>query len=178
MNDKNVIFETERLLLRNWRGEDAKQLYELAKDPLVGPAAGWNPHQSVEESENIINTVFNFPTVYAIILKETGEIIGCIGFLFDENLCKDSSEALMGYWLGVDYWDKGYMTEAVNECIRYAFNDLKLTRIWCGNFKENTRSAHVQEKCGFKYHHTEKDNNWSDEVKEVIINSLTAITER
>ena len=68
MNDKNVIIETERLLLRNWRGEDAKQLYELAKDPLVGPAAGWNPHKSVVESENIINTVFNFPTVYAITL--------------------------------------------------------------------------------------------------------------
>lgn len=45
--------ETERLLLRPWREADAECLYEYAKDPAVGPIAGWNPHTSAEESRFI-----------------------------------------------------------------------------------------------------------------------------
>lgn len=172
-NTKMKKLETERLLLRSWNVEDAGRLYELAKDSEVGPSAGWEPHQSVEESRNIIQTVFNKPTIYAVVLKATGQIIGCCGFFFDKMTCKDESEALMGYWLGVEYWGKGYTTEAAKECIRYAFEVLGLSKMWCGNFVENTRSARVQEKLGFQYHHTETNNNWSgDTTKITVINCL------
>ena len=40
--------ETERLVLRPWREDDAESLYKYAKDPEVGRAAGWKPHGSVE----------------------------------------------------------------------------------------------------------------------------------
>lgn len=50
--------ETKRLVLRPFQIEDAKQLYELAKDINVGANAGWPPHKSVEESKKIIETVF------------------------------------------------------------------------------------------------------------------------
>lgn len=169
---RKIILQTERLILRHWNEDDAPRLYELAKDPQIGPAAGWEPHKSVEESLAIINTVFNVPTIFAIVLKESGQVIGCVGFTYDKHLCKHETETLMGYWIGTEYWGNGYVTEAVRECIRYAFDDLKLTRIWCGNFKENASSARVQEKCGFKYDHTETDDNWSNEVKIVIINYL------
>lgn len=164
------MLETKRLILRNWVDEDAERLYELAKDPQVGPAAGWEPHQSVEESLETIRTVFHSDTIYAIILKSTGELIGCIGFCYDENLCKSEKETLLGYWLGTDYWNHGYITEATQECIRHAFEDLDIQTIWCGNFSENKRSARVQEKCGFIYHHTENSDNYSGEMKTVIIN--------
>jgi RimJ/RimL family protein N-acetyltransferase len=164
--------ETERLLLRHWQEEDAKRLYELAKDPQVGPAAGWNPHKSVEESREIIQTVFDKPTIYSVVLIETGDVIGCCGFFYDESLCQDESEALLGYWIGTEYWGKGYTTEAARECIRYAFEELRLKRMWCGNFVENARSARVQEKLGFKYHHTQTDNHFSDEEKTTVINIL------
>ena len=49
--------ETERLILRRWRIEDAPSMYELAKDPDVGPIAGWPPHKNVEESRSVIETV-------------------------------------------------------------------------------------------------------------------------
>lgn len=50
---RNMDMETERLLLRPWREADAECLYEYAKDPAVGPIAGWNPHTSAEESRFI-----------------------------------------------------------------------------------------------------------------------------
>ena len=43
-----MILKTERLILRSWHENDASQLYELAKDPRVGPPAGWPVHESVE----------------------------------------------------------------------------------------------------------------------------------
>ena len=46
--------ETERLILRPWRLEDLKDLYQYAKNPEVGPNAGWKPHENLEESRKIL----------------------------------------------------------------------------------------------------------------------------
>lgn len=72
---------TERLILRPWRDTDAADLYEYARDPRVGPIAGWPVHTSVEESTEIIRTVFNQPEVYALQNREDGRAIGCVGIL-------------------------------------------------------------------------------------------------
>ena len=72
--------ETERILLRYWQESDAEALFKYASDPDVGPRAGWPAHKSVEESREIIRTFFHNDTTWAIVLKETGEAIGCIGY--------------------------------------------------------------------------------------------------
>ena len=73
--------ETKRIILRPWRESDAEILFKWASDPDVGPRAGWPPHKSVEESLEIIRTVFNDATnTWAIELKETGEAIGAMGY--------------------------------------------------------------------------------------------------
>ena len=54
-----MTLETERLILRRWEESDAEDLYEYARDPEVGPPAGWPPHQSVDESREVIRTVFS-----------------------------------------------------------------------------------------------------------------------
>lgn len=64
-----MIFETERLILRPWCEEDASDLYMQAKDPQVGPAAGWPVHTSVENSREIIKTVLSEKEVYAVAVK-------------------------------------------------------------------------------------------------------------
>ena len=51
---EEMILTTERLVLRRWTESDAESLYEYAKDPDVGPIAGWPPHKSVEESLEVI----------------------------------------------------------------------------------------------------------------------------
>ena len=54
------MLETKRLILRRWEESDAESLYEYAKDPDVGPIAGWPPHQSIEESKEIIKNGFHW----------------------------------------------------------------------------------------------------------------------
>ena len=53
------LYETDRILLRPWRESDAEALFKYASDPEVGPRAGWPPHKSVEESLEIIRTIFS-----------------------------------------------------------------------------------------------------------------------
>ena len=61
-----MVIHTERLTLRPWREADAASLFTYASDPDVGPAAGWPPHRSIEESREIIRTVFTAPHTFAI----------------------------------------------------------------------------------------------------------------
>ncbi|MCQ2299530.1 MAG: GNAT family N-acetyltransferase [Bacteroidales bacterium] len=168
-----MTLETERLILRPWKPDDAERLFLLAKDPDVGPAAGWNPHLSVAESRDVIDTIFHLPTIYAVVLKESGEVIGCCGTMPDPTLSSNDREQLLGYWIGKPYWDDGYATEAAQKTIHHAFRDLGLSVIWCGCFAENTKSLRVQEKLGFVIHHIEQENtSWSDEPRNVIITRL------
>lgn len=157
-----MILETERLILRPWQDSDAESLYEYAKDPRVGPIAGWPVHTSVENSREIIRDVLAVPETYAVCLKADGAAIGSIGLMIGENsnIGLPDTEAEIGYWLGVSFWGQGLIPEAVRELIRYSFEDLKLEKLWCGYFDGNEKSRRVQEKCGFKYHHTNKNIHW------------------
>ena len=152
-----VILETERLLLRPWRESDAPELYRYAKDPVVGPAAGWPPHTDVENSREIIRTVLSAPETYAVVLKETGLPVGSVGIMRRPHgsARMKRREAEIGYWIGVPYWGRGLIPEAVHALLCRCFGELGCTGVWCGYFEGNERSRRVQEKCGFVYHHTE-----------------------
>ena len=148
-----ACLETERLVLRPWDDGDAEELYRYAKDPAVGPIAGWPPHTSVENSREIIRDVLSAAETYAVVLKETGKPIGCVGLLFGENanLTLGNEEAELGYWLGVPYWGQGIIPEACRELIRHGFEELGLNTIWCGNCEGNSNSQRVWEKLGFVF---------------------------
>lgn len=157
-----MYLETERLVLRPWLDSDAESLYEYAKDPEVGPIAGWPPHTSVENSREIIANVLSADKTFAVCLKEDNKAIGSIGLMTGSasNLGLPDTEGEIGYWIGVPFWGRGLIPEAVRELIRYGFEDLKLEKIWCGYFEGNIKSRRVQEKCGFIYHHTNEDVYW------------------
>ncbi|MBP5272123.1 MAG: GNAT family N-acetyltransferase [Clostridia bacterium] len=150
------MLETERLILRLWEASDAGDLFRFASDERVGPAAGWRPHTSVEDSRQIIREVLSFPETYAIVFKETGTVIGSIGLMQGKqsHLELSEDEAELGFWVAVPYWGQGIMTEAATELIRHGFEDLGLSRIYCGYFEGNERSAAVQRKLGFQYRKT------------------------
>ena len=145
-----MILETKRLTLRPWRESDAEDLYIYASDPEVGPPAGWPPHTSVENSREIIRAVLSAPETYAVCLKENGKPIGSIGF-HRNDLAQSDDEYELGYWIGKPFWGQGYIPEASREMLRYAFEDLKMNRIWCGYYDGNEKSRRVQEKLGFVY---------------------------
>lgn len=153
---------TPRLILRPWQESDTEDLYEYAKDPLVGPIAGWPPHTSIENSCEIIKTVLSVPYTYAVVLKDTNKVIGSIGAMIGKksNLDINDDEFEIGYWVGVPYWGKGIIPEATQEILRYCFEELHLSKAWCGYFDGNEKSYRVQTKCGFTYHHTNESVHW------------------
>lgn len=172
-----MIFETERLILRPWKESDAADLYCCAKDPAVGPIAGWPPHTSVENSREIIENVLSAPETYAVVLKETGHPVGSIGLMAgaQSNLDIGGDEGEIGYWIGVPYWGRGLIPEAVRELLSYGFKTLELKKIWCGYFDGNEKSRRVQEKCGFLYHHTNKERKW-ELMNDIRTEHITCLT--
>lgn len=150
------VLETKRLVLRPWQEGDAANLYQYAKDPAVGPIAGWPPHTSVENSLEIIKSVLSAPETYAVCLKGNHAAIGSIGLKFGSatDMTDKEDECELGYWLGKPYWGCGFIPEAAEAVIRHGFEDLGLQGIWCGYYEGNERSKRVQEKCGFIHHHT------------------------
>lgn len=148
--------ETNRLILRRWKESDAEDLYELARDPAVGPIAGWPAHQSVEESRDVIQNVFCGAEAYAVCWKGDGRAIGAIELKLNghTDMTDRDDECELGYWLGKPFWGQGIMPEAVREVLRHAFEDLGMKKVWCGYYEGNTKSRRVQEKCGFRYQRT------------------------
>ena len=147
--------ETKRLILRRWEESDAEALYEYARDPDVGPIAGWPPHKSVEESRNIIRTVFTGSEDYAVCLKEDNKAIGAISLKLNghTDMTDRDDECELGYWLGKPFWGQGLIPEAAKEILRHAFEDLNMRTVWCGYYEGNEKSRRVQEKCGFRFVH-------------------------
>ena len=179
-----MILETERMILRPWEESDAQDLYRYASNPEVGPIAGWPVHTSVENSREIIRDVLSAPETYAVVLKETagpgaetGHAVGSIGLMIGKasNFGLPDTEGEIGYWIGAPFWGRGLIPEAVREMLRYGFEDLKLSKIWCAYFDGNEKSKRAQEKCGFIYDHTNTDVYWElmDDIRTEHISSLT-----
>ena len=122
----------------------------FAKNPNVGPIAGWPPHESIDDSLNIIKTVFSKRETYAIIKDDIP--IGCVGLLFhpDTNHWWGEGSAELGYWIAEEYWGNGYATESSKALIEHVFNDLDVKTIYATYRTENIRSKRVLEKDVFK----------------------------
>ena len=146
---------TQRLILRPWQESDAQSLYEYAKDPEVGPPAGWPPHTSVENSREIIRNVLSAPETYAVCLRD-GKAIGSVGLKLKgyTDMTDRDDECELGYWIGKPFWGQGLIPEAARELLRYAFEGLNMRSVWCGYYEGNEKSRRVQQKLGFVYHHT------------------------
>ena len=104
-----MTLTTERLVLRHWTEADAESLYEYAKDPDVGPVAGWNPHKNVEESLEVIKSVFTGAECYAVCERETNRAIGAVELKLNgyTDMTEREDECELGYWLGKPFWGRG-----------------------------------------------------------------------
>lgn len=153
-----MIHYTERLILRPWEDSDADFLFNYAKDERVGPATGWPPHKSIEESRRIIADILSVPETYAVVPQSVGHAVGSISIMRknQSNIDLNENDAEIGYWIGVAFWGQGLIPEAVRKLTDYAFNVLHIDNLWCMYFDNNIKSKRVQEKCGFKYHHTQE----------------------
>lgn len=145
--------ETARIILRPWQEDDAEVLFKYASDPELGPLAGWPPHNSVDESREVIRTIFSKEGMWAVVWKATGEPIGCVGYLSasDSNLAIEADTAEVGYWIARPYWGKGICTEALHLVIDHCFKEKGFATLWGCYFPDNPASGRVMEKCGFEF---------------------------
>ncbi len=151
-----MILTTKRLKLRPWREQDAEALYFYARDPEVGPSAGWRPHANAVESLALIRTVLNGPACFAICEAGCDVPIGAAELRLNghTDMTQRDDECELGYWLGKPFWGRGYMPEAAAALLDYGFSQLHMTTVWCGYYDGNNKSRRVQQKLGFLYHHT------------------------
>lgn len=150
----NIRIETDRLVLRAWRESDVHDLYEYASVEGVGEKAGWNHHQSLDESRRILGSFIKHKKTFAMELKENGKVVGSLGLEprdEDAGLDEVLQGREIGYVLSKDYWNRGLMSEAVTAVICYCFDVLDYDYLTCGHFDHNDRSRRVVEKCGFRF---------------------------
>ncbi|EOK5722061.1 GNAT family N-acetyltransferase [Vibrio vulnificus] len=146
------VIESERLILRPFSLSDAKRVSELAGDKQISEMTANIPYPySISDAENWIRThaelfLSGKGIVYAIVLKESSELIGAISFPKLEN-----GLGILGYWLGVPYWGCGYATEASKFLILFSKKHYGLTRLKVMHLVENERSKSVIKKLGVKY---------------------------
>lgn len=163
-----MTLTTERLTLRPFREDDVEALYAYSKDEAVGRDAGWKPHESLMESSDILHLVFlDQPTVWAVERQSDRCLMGSVGLITDSARQYGSARSL-GYALGVDYWGRGYMTEAVRAVVRFGFGYMGLDLISATCYPDNPASRRVLEKCGFAYEGTlhRADLLYNGEIKD------------
>jgi [ribosomal protein S5]-alanine N-acetyltransferase len=163
--------ELERLLLRPFSKEDSKRVQLLAGDKSVVAGAINLPHPySDGMAESWINThedafIKGNSLILAISLKDSGMLIGSIGLYINGK----NEHAELGYWIGTDYWGKGYCSEAVAGIVNYGFGHLKLQKIFANFISNNHASEKVLAKNGFlkegyfKKHIKYNDRFWDSE---------------
>ena len=151
------VIKTKRLMLRPFQKGDAEEMYQnWAHDPEVTKYLTWTPHKSVEETKAICalwEEEAKKPNVYHWAMVYAGELIGDITLL---NVGY-SETGIVGYCMAKKFWGKGLMTEAFQEVIRFAFEEVGLHRIEGMHVKQNSGSSRVMEKCGLKYEGTKRD---------------------
>ncbi len=142
--------ETKRTILRNWKPEDATDIYAYASNPKVGPMAGWKPHETLEESKEILSLFLKEKETLAIELKSTHKVIGSVG-LHHRTYAEFGDILELGYVLSENYWGQGIMPEVVQAVLSYAFMDCGHDRIFVAHFSNNSQSKRVIEKSGFHF---------------------------
>ncbi|MBQ8136259.1 MAG: GNAT family N-acetyltransferase [Clostridia bacterium] len=150
------VLETDRLKLRPLRMADAHDLFDYAQDPQVSKHVLWRAHTSIQHSRQFIREIrrqyrSGFPGSFAIEWKAQRKMIGTIGYMW---LNHDFHSCEIGYSLSRDYWNKGIMTEALKEVIRYTFETMHINRIEAMYEVDNPASGRVMEKAGMRYEGT------------------------
>ena len=151
--------KTTRLRLRPFTLEDAPLVQQLAGDSRIADTTGSVPHPYLDGmAEAWIATHESSATegdsyTWAIANLETDELIGCISLILDRH-----NGAEMGYWLGVPYWNHGFMSEAARAVIEAGFSTLKLHRVVARHFVRNSASGRVMQKAGMTLIGTMRDS--------------------
>lgn len=172
--EKFPVLQTERLILSQLEEKDIPFIVELLQHRIFSDLTSNIPYPYVENDARswvkMSKEAFENNTGYTFAIRnKEGQIIGAIG-LHD----RDDDKAELGYWIGVPYWNKGYVTEAAKAIIDFGFNELKLNKIFATHFPHNPASGRIMEKAGMEQEavlikEVKKDGEYFDLVRYCIL---------
>ncbi len=161
--DEQPVLETERLTLRAFSIEDAETVSLLAGEwdvaRMMAPVPYPYPLSFAKDwiKSHVAGALAGTDMTFAICLSD-----GLIGSVNIENRGDDTTG--IGYWIGKQHWNNGYVSEAVTEILRYAFDDLTINLLTTELFADNLASARVLEKAGFTF--AQEKSGWSEARQE------------
>ncbi|MGN1345885.1 MAG: GNAT family N-acetyltransferase [Eubacteriales bacterium] len=143
---------TERLLLRPFIVEDAPDMYRnWASDPRVTKYVTWNPHRSADETKQLLElwtSRYADSSYYNWTMTLDGHAIGNLEVVGTS----DRNESMeLGYCMSVNFWNRGYMTEAVSAIRDFLFGEVGAHRLVIRHAVQNPASGKVARKCGFTW---------------------------
>lgn len=148
-----TLIETKRLILRTWKKEDAKPYFQINQDQKVTEFLR-GPLTRQEVNDFILRANCHYDkhgyTLWAVELKQTGELIGFIGLNYTDWEAHFTPAVEIGWRLGSPYWGKGYATEGAKAALDYGFKQCRLQKIVSFTVPANLRSIRVMEKIGLK----------------------------
>ena len=148
------VFETEHLIVRKFKAEDAQQLYENHMDEEVRK---WFPNECYADPKEAQDAILFYsdcvdngqlPFVLGVVLKETDELIGDTGISEVEG---KPNETEIGYCIGQKYRGKGYATELLSAVSGFVGSRFGIEVLWGRVVHGNQASAKVLEKNGYRF---------------------------
>lgn len=154
----DLILETERLIMREMRHDDAEALFEMDSNPNVHNYLWQKPFTEITEIQNYIDLVRKQYETHKIgrfstILKETNELIGWTGIKFVTDHIENGNTNFYdyGYRLNEKFWNKGFATEASIAWLDHGFNQMNIDKMNAYTHAENGASNHILQKVGMKF---------------------------
>ena len=154
MEKQTIKLETERLILRKFKLSDAKDTFEsYCSRDIVTKYLRWLPHKSIEDTLKYLTEIVlpkyeqDYTYCWAIELKETGKIIGCVDVHTKDLLTK---KCTIGWVLSDEYWSKGIMTEAAQKVVDFMFEE-GFIRVQSHHQIGHIASGKVMQKIGMTY---------------------------
>lgn len=163
--------ESEKVLLRPFSPGDVAEVTRLASDKEIAKTTSNIPHPYEEKmakkwiEKHEKEWEKGEALKLAVTRKEDENLVGSISLeIYDQH---DMAE--LGYWIGKEYWSKGYCTEAAAAIIEYGFEVLDLNKIYASYFKDNPGSGKVLKKLGMRKEgcfrqHFKKWGEYKDQV--------------
>ena len=154
---------TDRLLLREFAGDDWPAVLAYQSDPLYLRYYSWT-QRTAKDVQAFVRRFIDWQGEeprknfqFAVILRAKGRLIGSCGIRIGQG---NGRKADLGYEIAPRYWGQGYATEAARAVVAFGFGDLRLHRIWASCLAENVASARVLEKLGMRREATLRENQW------------------
>ncbi len=159
---------TERLQLKPITTHLANSFFEAVEEsrPAIRPWLPWVPlNRTAEDSHRYAEACerdWDQGTAarFFLLPPNSERVVGVVSL---ENCTTTHRSCYLGYWLHVELWGKGMMTEAAQRVLRFAYETMQAHRVACAAGTENARSLRVIERLGFKFEGIAREAEWIDD---------------